>query len=183
MRYGQDSAIAQALSRLCTLVELDFAALTANVVRYDTKKSEADDSATADEEADSLKIEDISLSTATDSTLKKKKKSKSHVTKDASEVDLSGGWQLTPTTLYTHHVSDIQEVFGAELPSNKEFFAKYVNTSTPVVFRGAAMESSVRDTLSKREFVARYGGFAVPQAVLPYSGGCPCVCHHFEGFC
>lgn len=81
--------------------------------------------------------------------------------------------------------SGVVEVWSPVLPSNKEFFRKYLNTGTPVLFRKAtapsppaapsASTSTLRSAFQKDAFLQRYSNFTVPAAIIPYAGKFPDV--------
>lgn len=72
------------------------------------------------------------------------------------------------------------EVDSPVLPSNKEFFAQYLNTGSPVIFRSSPVATqdsgnldSVRATqevFRKKKFLSAYGDITVPAAAIPYAG-------------
>ena len=68
---------------------------------------------------------------------------------------------------------DILEVWDSNLPGLDEFFVRYINTATPVIFRGAALRNdssmnALRKAFAKKRFVRTYGSVAVPAASIPY---------------
>ena len=70
---------------------------------------------------------------------------------------------------------DILEIWDGDLPNAEEFFVRYINTATPVVFRGAALKKTaqmyqLREKFSKKKFVRNYGSVQVTASTLPYSG-------------
>ena len=95
-----------------------------------------------------------------------------------------GGWD--PTRLLLSDFADlptasmrgILEVHIDQLLTNDEFFRKYVNMGTPVVFRGVLKESAppgfslkkLRDGFKKDNFLAVYGNVSVPASTIPYAG-------------
>lgn len=144
-RWGPSSYIGNALNRFCTLVGIDFAAYVQKVPRFQRK---------AEEEFDDMPaLVDEATSDKTDS------------------VSANGGWNTVRMTSEDTTTCDVVEVVDCEgvLPSNKEFFAKYLNTSTPVVFRGATHQA-IRDLFVKETFTESYGDFVVPVAPIPYPG-------------
>ena len=60
---------------------------------------------------------------------------------------------------------DIKEVWGA--PNNLDY---YILTSTPVIFRGAAVDSLLRKAFNKKIFTQRYGNDQVSVSSIPYAG-------------
>jgi hypothetical protein len=100
-------------------------------------------------------------------------------TKASSEEATKSAW---------NDMSDVRvlEVLADELPTNKEFFLKYINTGTPVVFRKTQQErcsgvsdkqvpvstsmTELRARFQKDAFLARYGSVAVPSSTIPYAG-------------
>jgi hypothetical protein len=60
---------------------------------------------------------------------------------------------------------DIEEVWGA--PNNLDY---YILTSTPVIFRGAALDSLLRKAFNKKIFTQRYGSDQVSISSIPYAG-------------
>lgn len=69
---------------------------------------------------------------------------------------------------------DILEIWDEDVPNVDEFFVRYINTATPVVFRGAALKKSsqmnkLREKFSKKKFVRNYGNVQVTASTLPYS--------------
>ncbi|KAJ1405088.1 hypothetical protein B484DRAFT_483427 [Ochromonadaceae sp. CCMP2298] len=78
----------------------------------------------------------------------------------------SGGWSAQRLGAGDLAECGVLEVSGS-LPSNREFFARYVNTGTPVVFRGAA--KGLQELFERERFVKAYGDFLVPAAAIPYA--------------
>lgn len=73
---------------------------------------------------------------------------------------------------------DIKQVHldDATMPDQEEFFMEYLNSATPVIFRGAALNAStsrmfaLRHVFRKDNFVKVYGGKKVTASTLPYGG-------------
>jgi hypothetical protein len=73
---------------------------------------------------------------------------------------------------------DIKQVYldDATMPDQEEFFMEYLNSATPVIFRGAALNAStsrmfaLRNVFRKDHFVKVYGGKKVTASTLPYGG-------------
>lgn len=70
---------------------------------------------------------------------------------------------------------DIMEIHGENLPDQADFFSQYINTATPVVFRGAALNETsrmrfLRHVFQKENFLKVYGGKKVSASSLPYGG-------------
>lgn len=84
---------------------------------------------------------------------------------------------------------DIKQVYldDATMPDQEEFFMEYLNSATPVIFRGAALNATtsrmfaLRNVFRKDHFVKVYGGKKVTASTLPYGGknglGFVCQCH------
>lgn len=84
----------------------------------------------------------------------------------------TGGWstdQLRLPTAYSAPACDIMEVHATSLPSAEDFFARYINTATPVIFRGAAITLPHRAHLRKDVFLKKYGTAPATSASIPYS--------------
>lgn len=64
---------------------------------------------------------------------------------------------------------DIEVVYLSELPSAEEFYRLYVNEARPVIFRGVALNDTIRTVLSKENFVRKYGQERVEIATIPYA--------------
>jgi hypothetical protein len=112
-------------------------------------------------------------------------RSDSSSTQELQVLD-NGGWDTSRLPVLSDAAGAspvdhrITEVFAPTLPANKEFFQKYINTGTPVVFRQvvdpavsvspAASTSALRAVLKKDAFLQRYGNFSVPAATIPYAG-------------
>ena len=64
---------------------------------------------------------------------------------------------------------DILEHYGP-MPSAEEFYRVYVSTGTPVIFRGAALGSTIRQNLQKKTFLKEFGKESVVISNLPYAG-------------
>lgn len=70
---------------------------------------------------------------------------------------------------------DVLEVWDEALPDAETFFRKYINTATPVIFRGAALlpeeeMSKLRKIFSKEVFLRKYGKLKVSTSPIPYGG-------------
>lgn len=73
---------------------------------------------------------------------------------------------------------DIKQVHldDATMPDQEEFFMEFLNSATPVIFRGAALNAStsrmfaLRHVFRKDNFVKVYGGKKVTASTLPYGG-------------
>lgn len=89
----------------------------------------------------------------------------------------TGGWDPTvlpgsAEAMGSH--CDLLEIWGLDrLPDNPEFMAKYINTGTPVVFRGVARQGSeimhnLLVKFAKDRFLKKYGAIEVAASVLPY---------------
>lgn len=85
---------------------------------------------------------------------------------------------------------DIKQVYldGAVLPDQEDFFMEYLNSATPVIFRGAGLNAStsrmfaLRKVFRKENFVKIYGGKKVTASTLPYGGeNTSDDCELFEG--
>eukprot|EP01033_Poteriospumella_lacustris_P013141 gene13141-9409_t len=71
---------------------------------------------------------------------------------------------------------DIKQVYldDVPMPDQEEFFMEYLNSATPVIFRGAALNAStsrmfaLRNVFRKDHFVKVYGGKKVTASTLPY---------------
>lgn len=101
-----------------------------------------------------------------------------------AEID-GGGWsterlEVDPDT-FSHftgpHHCDIKQVYlNSSIPNQEEFFMEYINNGIPVVFRGAALDSSVsrmsalRHLFRKDKFLRVYGSNKVSASTLPYGG-------------
>jgi len=97
-----------------------------------------------------------------------------------------GGWRTTrfaASAAVGKPDPRVVEVDSAVLlPSNKEFFARYLNAGSPVIFRrstapavtgGGAASDSVSVTqgvFRKDNFLSGYGDITVPAATIPYAG-------------
>lgn len=99
---------------------------------------------------------------------------------DAGQLSRDGGW--SQQTIDTDTVGDLQRCDVEErwdgLPSNQEFFVKYVSTGTPVIFRGAAFNTQIRNAFEKKNFVEKYGNFRAPSSTIPYAGNHSCLFVH-----
>jgi len=117
---------------------------------------------------------------------------------DISQQSSSGGWDTSSIDLADSTRCDITEVWSDDnvLPNSREFFEKYVNTATPVVFRynwtaslvrqeklkqlkGRSRRKfvlkqpridTVRQSLRKDVFLDQFGSVVVPVSVIPYAG-------------
>lgn len=123
-------------------------------------------------------------------------------TADRDLID-TGGWSAFKRNISMDDRCDVWEEFRPSLLSNKEFFLRFINTGTPVIFRGVASKSNVakngatakkgatasRDSSSssgshtmqellevfqKSYFVNKYGRIKVPASTIPYSGTAFC---------
>lgn len=92
-------------------------------------------------------------------------------------VCLAGGWDprvLPEGSIGQGDRCDILQIWDADrLPSNSDFFQQFINTGTPVIFRGAAKKdgelmTKLRRTLAKDAFLRKYGPVTVPASALPY---------------
>lgn len=64
---------------------------------------------------------------------------------------------------------DVEEVFMSEFPSNEDFFYNYVNRGKPVIFRGLALDTHIRNLFHKDTFLSKYGQDTVPISTIPYA--------------
>lgn len=99
----------------------------------------------------------------------------------------AGGWDPTLLSEFTLDDSsaaspssspssrcDILEVWNAtQLSDGETFFSRYINTGTPVIFRGLALHStetlhSLRSSFSRDLFLKRFGALEVQASTLPY---------------
>lgn len=64
---------------------------------------------------------------------------------------------------------DIEVVYLSELPSAEEFYWLYVNEGKPVIFRGVALNNTIRQVLNRENFVQKYGRERIPVATIPYA--------------
>lgn len=64
---------------------------------------------------------------------------------------------------------DILQVQGPPA-SKEEFYRKYVLTNTPVVFRGAALDSQIQRIFRRSKFLEKYGDVVVDVGTIPYPG-------------
>ena len=150
-RWGPASYIGNALNRFCRLVGIDYAVYVEKIPRFKVSKKAA-----ASEEED---FDDMPALVEEGSSADK-----------SETVTSSGGWNTVRMTSEDTTTCDIVEVVDCDvLPTNKEFFEKYLNTSTPVVFRGATNQK-IRDLFVKETFSDAYGDFVVPVAPIPYPG-------------
>ena len=114
----------------------------------------------------------------------------------AGEADTdanTGGWNTT-----TVHASlagdsrrcDVAELFSADYLgagagegvageyasapfggfTGERFLKEFVATGTPVILRGAALRSPIRDAFARAQLLEEHGGETVPFATLPYAG-------------
>jgi len=115
---------------------------------------------------------------------------------DRGVID-NGGWSAWKHNIPMDDRCDVREEFLPSLLSNKEFFLRFINTGTPVIFRGVANatksastrarsektksdSSSSSDTMQellrvfkKTSFINKYGRIKVPASTIPYSGNTP----------
>ena len=66
--------------------------------------------------------------------------------------------------------------------SGKRFLEEFVNTGTPVILRGAALRSPIRETLSFPVLTAKHGKEPMYLSTLPYAGrqpSCTLVAHMY----
>ena len=54
--------------------------------------------------------------------------------------------------------------------SGKRFLEEFVSTGTPVILRGAALRSPIRETLAHPELMAKHGKEPMYISTLPYAG-------------
>ena len=54
--------------------------------------------------------------------------------------------------------------------TGKRFLEEFVNTGTPVILRGAALRSPIRETLTHPELIAKHGKEPTSVSTLPYAG-------------
>lgn len=83
----------------------------------------------------------------------------------------SGGWD--PSSLPSNLIGDtsmcdIEENWDG-IPTATEFFMKYVRLGKPVIFRGAALGSRIRDAFQKESFLTRYGSQRTSASAIPYA--------------
>ena len=115
----------------------------------------------------------------------------------------TGGWSAFKRNILMDDRCDVWEEFRPSLLSNKEFFLRFINTGTPVIFRGVASKANVAkkgtsakkyatasrsssssssshtmqellEVFQKSSFVNNYGRIKVPASTSPYSGTEPC---------
>jgi hypothetical protein len=179
MRFTKQSIIFEELELLCDLLVLDIEVVqlltpSQSPIQYQQKKEE-------------------------DINEDKKMQNNPHKPSSSS----SGGWDSTRVEIdSSHYPCDILEIHDStkKLPSNKEFFVKYVNKGVPVIFRQVASSSSsakllsipndsgnnnnkrktskkssdtmeeVREVFEKSHFLSHYGKYEVPVSTIPYSG-------------
>ena len=115
----------------------------------------------------------------------------------------TGGWSAFKRNISMDDRCDVWEEFRPSLLSNNEFFLRFINTGTPVIFRGVASKANVAkkgasaknyatasrsssssssshtmqellEVFQKSSFVNNYGRIKVPASTIPYSGTEPC---------
>lgn len=92
------------------------------------------------------------------------------------DVNDSSSSSSTSSSKQYYAPCDILEIWDVDnLPNVDEFFVRYINTATPVVFRGAALKKSsqmykLRQKFAKKKFVRNYGTVQVTASTLPYAG-------------
>uniref|UniRef100_A0A7S3GSE1 JmjC domain-containing protein n=1 Tax=Spumella elongata TaxID=89044 RepID=A0A7S3GSE1_9STRA len=149
MRFSAESPAADALRNLCRVLGLDFDQLVAHAQENNILR---DASAGSDTSAGEL----------------------------APSAD--GGWQtkrLASGDAFVAAKGDarIAEVHVETLPDNKNFFAQYLNTGTPAIFRRKLSSSAdekdsvlvTQKVFEKEHFLSQYGDVSVPAASIPYA--------------
>lgn len=77
-----------------------------------------------------------------------------------------GGWDTSNDSNSDTDRCDIEVI--NHIPDQQEFYTNYVYQSTPVLIRGIALNSKVRRSFNKDNFIASYGHIEVPASVIPY---------------
>lgn len=122
-------------------------------------------------------------------------------TADKDLID-TGGWSTFKRNISIDDRCDVWEEFRPSLLSNKEFFLRFINTGTPVIFRGVASTANIAKKVASKKkgttasrgsssssshtmqellkvfqksyFVNKYGKINVPASTIPYSGTAFC---------
>lgn len=138
----------------------------------------------ADEDTDSDMVIMPSMEAGTVFSVANSGQVESEEAANVAEID-GGGWsserlEVNPEK-FSHFAGpnhcDIKQVYlNSSIPNQEEFFMEYINNGIPVVFRGAALDSSItrmaalRHTFRKDNFLKVYGSKKVSASSLPYGG-------------
>ena len=115
---------------------------------------------------DAMKLESCSASSTNEGKI---------MNKNEENDDLNtGGWNTAK--IDEKHLKNI-DLTRCDIPqitvndfTGLELFEKYINTGTPVMLRGLALNSPIRQAFTKDNLLAKFGTESVPIAVLPYAG-------------